>query len=130
MRWKPEYAVGIARLDEQHQMIFQMAGDLGLAVSEGRGGRVYSAMLNALEVYCRTHFRFEEGCMAKHKCPVAAENEAAHKGFTEVLTGYRQRFRDHGYRIDDAEMLVNLVENWLLSHICGVDIHLKRCVTG
>ena len=129
MKWSEDYAIGIAQIDQDHQMIFQMSEDFGAALDEGQGGKVYPAMLTMLSLFCRGHFGFEERCMTKFSCPVAQANKAAHKQLLQAVSGFQQLYTTHGYDQEDARQLVDMVDQWLQNHICRIDIHLKRCVS-
>ena len=129
MKWSEEYATGVERIDQDHRMIFQMSEDFRSALDEGLGDEVYSVLLDNLKLYCRGHFGFEEQCMTAHRCPVAQVNKAAHKNFMQTLSGFQQRYDTHGYDRKDARDLVDTIDKWLDSHICRIDIHLKRCVS-
>ena len=128
VKWSEDYATGVEQIDQDHQMIFQMSEDFRAALDSGLGDEVYSVMLDNLSLYCRGHFGFEEQCMTKHRCPVAQVNKAAHEQFVETLSGFKQRYATRGYDRADAWRLVDTTDKWLKSHICRVDIHLKRCV--
>ena len=128
MKWSEEYATGVQRVDDDHKMIFQMAEDFRAALEEGKGSTVYSVLLDSLSIYCRGHFGFEEQCMNEYRCPVAQKNKAAHAEFLEILSGFQKRYAVSGYDPADARKLVDTVDQWLADHICGIDIHLKRCV--
>ena len=125
MKWSDEYATGIARVDEQHKMLFKMAEDYRFALDEGRGERVYSEMLRSLDLYIRTHFGYEEGCMLKYDCAVAEANKEAHTRFVQVLAGFHQRYAVAGFDATDARNLVDTLDHWLVEHICRIDIRLK-----
>lgn len=129
MKWNDEYTIGIERIDEDHKMIFKMAEDFRAALDESKGGAVYNLLLDALTLYCRGHFGFEERCMNEYRCPVAQKNKDAHAGFLETLAEYRRRYAGSGYDPTDARQLLETIDQWLVDHICNVDIHLKRCVT-
>ena len=128
MKWSDEFATGIARLDEQHKMIFTMADDFRTALDAGRGERVYSALLHALDVYIGAHFGFEEGCMEQYRCPVARRNKDAHVRFAKVLAGFRERNTASGFQRTEARRLVDTLDKWLSSHICRIDVRLKDLV--
>jgi len=130
MQWSNDYATGIQRIDEDHKMIFKMAEDFRAALDTGAGGASYTVLLDALTVYCRGHFGFEERCMKEYRCPVAQRNKDAHVSFLETLAGFHQRFAVSGYDPADARRLVDTVDQWLADHICDVDMHLKRCVNS
>jgi hemerythrin len=128
MKWSDEYATGVERLDDQHKMIFKMAEDFRGALDEGLGERVYGSLLQALDLYVSTHFHFEEKCMNRYRCPVAQKNKEAHGRFAEVLSGFQQRYAVSGFDREEARAFVDTIDQWLSAHICGIDVHLKRCV--
>ena len=128
MKWSDDYATGVPRIDEDHQMIFKMAEDFRAALDVGRGDVVYSVLLESLSVYCRSHFAFEERCMDEFRCPVAEENKEAHGRFVEKLSEFQERYAESGYDHTDARRFVDTVDQWLDDHICRIDVHLKRCV--
>jgi len=128
MRWSDQYATGIERIDDQHKMIFKMAEDFRSALDEQKGERVYPALLQTLDVYVRTHFGFEEECMARYVCPAARRNQEAHARFIGMLTEFRRRYTGAGYEDADARNLVDSVDKWLVDHICNTDLELKQYV--
>src|SRR5580765_6674469 len=108
MKWSDSYATGILRIDEQHKMIFQFAGDFREALDEGRGEGV-AALLKSLGLYIRTHFGFEEQCMERLRCPVAALNKDAHARFKSTLMTFDDRYAAAGFNQDDARALVDTI---------------------
>ncbi len=126
--WSDNFATGIAQVDNQHKMLFQMVEDFQAALDEGRGGRVYGTLLQSLARYATAHFRFEEQCMDKYHCPVAQKNKDAHTKFVDVVSGFQQRYAASGFDSVEAYTLVDTLEEWLVAHIISIDIHLKSCV--
>lgn len=129
MQWSPKYSTGISSVDAQHKLLFRMSADFQAALDEGGGERVYGDLLTSLELYTRNHFRHEEGCMAKHLCPVADVNKLAHAQFTETLAGYKARYDSGGFERGEAERLMQYIETWLTNHICRIDVRLREHVT-
>lgn len=129
MRWSESYSTGVARIDDQHKMLFQMAESFRAALDEGKGHGIYGGMLDSLSLYVRTHFAYEEGCMARHFCPAAKGNEDAHRGFIGFLDRFRERFATSGFVHADARELVDTIDSWLVEHICRIDMQLKPFVT-
>lgn len=125
MKWSDRYATGIARVDAQHRMIFKMSEDLRDALDEGGGERVYGGMLQSLRLYARAHFRFEEDCMERYRCPVAQANKEAHAKFVVVLTEFQEQYGVTGFDPVEARRLVYSLDRWLADHICRIDVRLK-----
>ena len=130
MKWSDKYATGVERIDSQHQMIFKMAEDFREALDERGGAGVYGVLLESLDLYVRTHFGFEEGCMNRVHCPAAQDNVDAHRTFTEVLTGLRQRYEMNGFDPAEARRLVDTIDRWLSHHICRIDVQLRPFTQG
>jgi hemerythrin len=128
MQWSDEYTTGVERLDQQHQTLFKMVADYDAALDEARGAQVYSVLLQALDLYARTHFRFEERCMDEYHCPIAAVNREAHVRFIALLAGFQQRYAAQGFDPTDAHTLVATIDQWLADHIGRIDVQLKPWV--
>ncbi len=125
MEWSDRFSTGNEQIDTQHKLIFQLADDFRSALDEGRGVAVFGSLLDSLDLYVRMHFSVEEGCMHRANCPVATENKEAHVGFMSLLATFREHFAEHGYHESQARRLVNTIDNWLVSHICRIDVRLR-----
>jgi len=128
MQWSDRYATGIQHIDDQHRMIFKMSEDFRAALDNEEGDRVYDSLLQALDLYIRSHFQIEEECMARYRCPVADRNREAHAGFVIFLAEFRQRYEKKGFDPVDARDLVDGIDRWLDDHICRIDVQLKGSV--
>lgn len=125
MKWSIEYSTGFAEIDKQHKQLFQMSEDYRVVLTEGRGDRVYGLLLKSLGAYARGHFGLEEGCMARFQCPAAQQNVRAHKQFVEALSLFQQRYDSQGFDAEEAQRLLKYIDQWLVDHICSIDLQLK-----
>src|ERR1044071_8082197 len=107
MKWAERHATGIPEIDDQHKMLFRMTEDFRAALDEGKGEGVYGSLLQSLDLYVRTHFHYEEGCMERYGCPAAAGNRNAHVKFVETLLGFRTRYASHGFDRSESRELVD-----------------------
>lgn len=130
MKWSDDYATGIERIDDQHKWIFRVADDFRSALEDGQGERTYGVLLRFLQGYIRSHFGFEERCMAEYHCPAARANHQAHVEFTETLDDFSRRYAGGGFRVEDARELVDTLERWFASHIAHVDVRLRQSLPG
>jgi hemerythrin len=128
MKWSEEYATGIERIDDHHRMLFKMSEDFREALDAGGGERVYGSLLRSLDVYARSHFHFEEGCMERYRCPVAQQNKSAHEEFVLRLAGFQQRHAAKGFDREDVLGLVDFLDQWLSGHIGTIDVQLRHSV--
>jgi hemerythrin len=130
VEWSEKYATGIPQLDDQHRMLFRMVSDFRSALDEGEGGRVYANLLQSLDLYARSHFRFEEGCMVKYACPALESNRTAHREFVDTLSRYQKKNATAGFNPTDGRELVDQLDSWLDNHIGRIDTQLKKSVEG
>jgi hemerythrin len=130
LKWSVEYATGVARIDEQHKMLFKMSQDFREALDEGQGERVYGRLLELLGAYAKAHFGFEEGCMERYRCPAAQQNSLAHGQFVEAISGFQKSYAVSSFNHAEAQRLVEFIDQWLADHICRIDVQLKACVKG
>lgn len=128
MKWRKQYATGVKRIDEEHKTMFRTAVDLRSALDAGSGEPVYGEVLDFLTVYSKKHFDYEGRCMEEYRCPVAARNREEHVAFLASLHDYTCRYVTSGYSETDARNLVDAVDEWLDTHICRTDVHLRKCV--
>lgn len=128
VNWNDDYATGIQYIDDQHKMLFQMAEDFRSALEVGEGEGVYSSLLDALKLYCRSHFGIEEKCMDEYHCPVAQVNKRDHEKFLKTLAGFQQRYAASGFSRTDAWELTDVMSKWLVNHIVHIDLQLKQYI--
>lgn len=128
LAWKEAYSTGFPDIDDQHKRLFQVINNLGNRIEEGKGEEYLDETLEFLEDYVKAHFSYEEDCMFKHKCPVALENQKAHKRFIEGYESYCERYHRRGATKDLAEDIHAECERWMVEHICKIDTHLKECI--
>jgi hemerythrin len=130
LEWSDEYCTGIAKVDDQHKKLFQMVNEFEKDIREGKGERAYRAALVFLSGYVKNHFGFEEKCMEEHRCPMAETNHNAHQKFLATFKSFEEKLGKEGFTWENLRDLHTTVEDWLVSHICKVDVHLKSCVVA
>lgn len=126
IKWNKGFATGDSHIDEQHQQIFRFANKLEtLAQQEHVAPQEIDSLLRFLETYIQNHFRYEEACMLKRRCPVAQRNRSEHLAFKAFLTRSLETYHQNGYQKAWASDLYKRLENWLSNHICRIDVHLR-----
>jgi len=129
LEWKPAYETGVPEIDTQHRVLFDNINRLGKLLDKAEVDRAEADyLLKFLENYAEQHFKGEESCMARYRCPAHNRNKEEHAQFRTIL----------GFAIGQYEtattpkvVLTRLHDSmvwWISNHILKVDIQLKSCV--
>ncbi len=118
IQWKDSYSVKILQFDNQHKKLVGMINNMHDAMSEGKGNKVVSEILQDLIRYTQHHFRSEEELMQKHGYPEMDKHLAEHQKLTSKVTDYLSRFNS-GERISINFM--QFLTDWLTEHIQRTD---------
>ncbi len=126
--WDASMTTGVESLDDQHRQLITWLNELLAAMSVGRGRAEVAGLLDQLGSYTVTHFGKEEECMTRYKCPVAAQNVAAHKDFIVTITSFREEFERDGATAHLVVRVESELMRWLAGHIKRTDAQLAPCV--
>lgn len=133
LAWTERFETGEAVVDSQHRTLIDYINQLeGLANTTNFDRREIEFILNLIdfiEMYTVAHFKHEEGCMARHRCPVHQQNANAHAKFIEFFGNFKQRFDNEGCRPEVLMELHTACSDWIQHHILTIDLQLKPCVT-
>ncbi|HWA26923.1 MAG TPA: bacteriohemerythrin [Lacunisphaera sp.] len=124
---EPAMTTGVASIDQQHRELIDMINRLERAFRARRGRDEIREMIQFLSDYVQNHFKHEEDLMARHRCPSAAKNKAAHQKFLQDFGRLAATFEEGK---PSAKLLLDLrrlVGDWLKGHICQIDTGLRRC---
>ena len=126
MEWKPEYAIGIARIDAQHRRIFEHL----LAVEHSKESRdprdIQRYFLSQLSDVLIRHFEIEETLLEAVRYPDLARHAAGHARLTEHLHELEQRV----LAAPTAADLVHFFEDWFIRHVLADDRDYARYIAG
>ena len=128
MKWQPRYATGHPEIDAQHKMLFEMSDQFRQTLEAGEGQKTYDLFLGFLNQYAELHFSIEENCMMAHKCPVAACNKHEHVLFLKRVEQETDRFSREGFTPASATAMLDMLDRWLDSHICRIDVQLRDTI--
>ncbi len=124
--WIEKYATGSGKVDDQHKKLFNMVNDFEELVRNKTAKDRFCEALRFLGDYVTIHFKTEEAIMDEFACPAADDNKKAHAEFRQVFEGFLNRAETEGYSDKLAKDLLRTLQKWLIQHICGVDIRLRR----
>lgn len=120
--WGPQYALGHAEIDGQHEKLVAIINRLHDEMGKGRGREAMRRVVGELDDYTRTHFVTEEALMDRLGYPDAAKHKEQHLDFVATLF-------DITCKVESGRSAVSLdtvkyLRAWLLGHIATVDRRL------
>ena len=110
--WRPEYAMGIAMIDEQHRGLFDCIDE----VVDNPGTDIENGLERILAQFAG-HFVFEEALLASAAYPDIADHVHAHERFLGDLEDYRIRIHS-GF---DLATFSGILKDYLIRHTLLLD---------
>ena len=127
IEWNDEkLATGFSEIDEQHKEWIRRVNEFDDAVVNRKGQEAIQNTLDFLTQYSETHFAGEEALMAQHDSPVQEANRAAHNEFRGKLAEIRAWVKNEGSTSVEVVELKIALEQWLVNHICTIDVQLRN----
>ena len=126
LEWKADYETGVPAIDTQHKVLFNHINRLEEVLKKSENERAEADYLLAfLENYAEQHFKGEETCMARFRCPAHAKNKEEHKQFMDFLVFGKSLYQSSGSPKEVLERLHESMVWWINNHILKVDVQLK-----
>ena len=125
--WDKSLVTGSLRIDRHHQELFRQVNALSDAMKQGKGRDLIGRLLDFLGQYVIRHFDAEERLMEELNCPAAAANKQAHAQFLSTYSGLRKQFDEAGTWPSLVLQIHDLLSEWLVQHISGIDVQLREC---
>ena len=123
IEWKPEFSVGVQRLDEQHQKIIQVINKLIDNPDVFDAAETIDEVLLELTNYVSAHFLLEEQMLEKNGYPDLLEHSKKHTAYGEKVTAY---CLDAIKKNNNPEELLAFLREWWIAHILHEDMHYKE----
>jgi len=117
--WKKEFAVGNAKIDEDHRQFFTLVEGIRCGSRSANSGRRLIEALNRLISFAREHFAVEEEMMVLKEYPHTESHIRHHAGLMAKLEELRQRC-EAGETGVCTEALA-FTKSWILRHVLLVD---------
>jgi hemerythrin len=127
IKWKEEYSVKVAEIDEQHKKLISLINQLADAMSVGKGRDVLNAVLAELVGYTEYHFEAEEKLFREHGYPEHERHTQAHDELTAKARELKAAF-DRGETKLSVDVMLFL-STWLNRHILDEDKQYEPYVT-
>ena len=130
--WNETYATGLETIDKQHKLLIDHINRLEEMLANDRPTpaeiKFAHSLVAFLESYADTHFKFEENCMERYRCPSHAQNRKAHAEFMTFFNHFKGQFQADGYNAEAFQELHQTISSWITGHILQIDTRLKACV--
>lgn len=113
------YALEIAEMDNQHQVLIAMMNELAERGAANAPKAEMSALLKQLGNYTIQHFKAEEAYMARIGYPQLETHKVIHRELLNNLRNHVASFDAGTGKL--ATELLGFLEFWLAAHIKGID---------
>jgi hemerythrin-like metal-binding protein len=129
--WRPDFATGVAIIDDQHKVLINMLNDASTKLNDRSPLEDFSRIVQALLSYTGYHFGTEEKLMVEHGYADASDSAhdkhlSQHKAFVDKVVSVQASLKA-GQRVPKAD-LVNFLTAWLADHILNTDRKLGRFI--
>ncbi len=114
-QWKSDYSVGHTAIDSQHQRLFQLADQLHMAMTTGKGSKTLGATLANLVSYTKMHFADEERLMKDRHYPGYFQHKKEHDDLTAKVEALQKDFDQNGATM--TVQVMQFLKDWLTHHI-------------
>ncbi len=122
--WKSEYDTGIPEIDNQHKVLVSVINELDDLLGDDFDRGAVAQVFGKLKDYALYHFATEEGLMAQYhyKEHDLQAHLTQHRQFENEIESVQSDFGN--ISVEDCEVVLSYLTNWLIYHICKVDHRL------
>ena len=113
--WNPTYSVGVAELDKQHKVLFDLINKLYDAMQVGQGSKEVGNVITEMINYTQFHFTAEEKYLTTYKYIELGKQKASHEGFVKKVKDFQSQYQQGKLAISIEVM--NFLRDWLVTHI-------------
>jgi len=130
IKWSPDFACGIKKVDKQHKDLVEMLNDMfnHVSLNEEQEKIYFNSIIKRLIKYVKNHFKTEEKIMLKTNFTGYIAHKEAHEDFVLNILKIVNDFTE-GNRFNLLD-LTQFLKTWILNHIAIMDrqyfIHIKN----
>jgi hemerythrin len=128
LKWKNNYSVNVAEIDEQHKKLFDLVNAMYDAMHAGKGRDMIGTVIDEFVDFTDYHFKAEERLLLQHGYPDFDEHKEMHATLVRKAQSIKQAF-DSGNSPTAIEVML-MLSNWLNMHILDEDQKYKPYVEG
>lgn len=127
-QWDQRFATGYALVDQQHQHLFAMVGELQRAIVSKHGTQRVLPTLLQLASYVGEHFATEEQMMQERGYPNLDRHRGCHMDLTARTSAIIADFRHGQHELSAA--LSDFLSDWIRQHIFQEDMEMIQWIQG
>ena len=120
--WRPQYSVGVASVDYEHQHLIEMINELAIEIEGSAYADAIELFLGELHAAISAHFALEERAMSKAGYAELEDHKADHEALLEQIRSMMDQF------VADPEkgrkLLQESLTNWFGQHFATFDARL------
>ena len=127
-RWDDSLAIGVEKIDEQHQQLFIALNSLIDAIEMGKGAEELKKALDFLVNYTATHFADEEVIQKQCAFPDFERHRRIHEAFKSdviKMAGQMDKLESSAATVKEVRLKVG---EWLINHIKNEDSKIRAFV--
>lgn len=124
MEWTKSLALGVEKLDKQHQELFRAMDRVVRIVDEKDASRSQRACIEAvkyLKNYTLMHFADEEAYMQEVGYGGYLAHKQIHDAFRSQIAAQEKKLEEYTYSRDVVMELISMIHDWLVGHIMRMD---------
>ena len=130
--WKKDFETGSLKLNEQHRLLVDslnlLKEHLNTVDPSNDEMIIMVHLVDYLQAYTNIHFKGEERCMERYRCPAHAENRVEHERFRGFIRDYKKLCEIEGFKVELLRNLHQVMRTWVAEHILKIDTQLMPCV--
>jgi hemerythrin len=117
--WKDSFNIGHAEIDLQHRSFLEALNEYYEITFGGKTDVVDTDMIDKLEAYAATHFRFEEDLMQSVGYEDLERHRKQHRYFESLVSDFQSAHLQG--KTQSLENTVEFLRDWFLNHILDED---------
>lgn len=117
--WDEKYDVKVARINKEHQTLFDLINELNDAMMEGKGQDIIGDTIEGLRNYAKFHFGTEEALMRQTSYHDYEQHKYQHDKFIEKVEEFKDK---HNKKVVLISLdVMKFLVDWLINHIMKID---------
>ena len=124
LEWKPEFSVGNASIDHEHQHMIQAINDLYEQLAESLDAENVEAILGEIHADISAHFALEERLMREADYVEYEDHKADHEDLLDQILNLMDSF--FGDPEVGRKLLQTQLSSWFGHHFASFDARLHK----